>query len=66
MQNIHVRRYQHPDSTQYRGWVEPEDRSWILFIPQEGAPQLYLEVECEDGDGKTVRGYTPADLALET
>ncbi len=24
--------------------IEPEDRSWILFVPKEGAPSLWVRV----------------------
>ncbi len=65
MQNIHVRRYEDPDRVHYQGWVEPEDRSWILFIEKDGTPQLYLETEVVDEDGKTVRGYIPAEYMGE-
>jgi hypothetical protein len=65
MQNIHVRRYETPNQVHYQGWIEPEDRSWILFIEKDGTPQLYLEVEVEEEEGKTVRGYVPAELTGE-
>ena len=68
MQNIHVERYAHPENTGFQGLVKPEDGSWILFIPNEGLPQLLIEVEAakdEDADlndpgVETVKGYTPA------
>ena len=34
MQNIHVRRYK--DAHNFQGSVEPEDRSWIVFIDKDG------------------------------
>jgi len=65
MQNVHVKRYTHPDTHGYAGTIEPEDRSWVLFIPNSGkAPELYVEVEVPESedtpDGPTVKGYTPA------
>jgi hypothetical protein len=41
MENVKVKRYQDPDSVRYVGWVEPDDGSWILFVPQKGEPELY-------------------------
>ena len=41
MQNIQVRRYSRPDRVGYQGTVEPEDNSWVLFIPNKGLPQLW-------------------------
>jgi hypothetical protein len=73
MQNIHVKRYDHPESTAYAGTIEPEDGSWLLFIRQDGGvPELFVEVEVpaneaddnsealERGGVATVKGYTPA------
>ena len=73
MKNIHVKRYDHPVSTGYAGTIEPEDGSWVLFIPNDGSmPELYVEVEApkhaeddnpeafEKGDVETIKGYTPA------
>jgi len=73
MQNIHVKRYNHPQSVGYSGTIEPEDGSWILFVPADGGtPELHVEVEYatneeddnpqafEDGNVKTSKGYTPA------
>jgi hypothetical protein len=59
MQNIHVKRYADTNHG-YQGTVEPEDRSWVLFLPKDGEPELFLSVETEDADGKTVNGYMPA------
>jgi len=70
MQNIHVERYEHPEGVGYQGLVRPEDGSWILFIPNEGMPQLLIEVEVAakdvddtaelDADTPTIKGYTSA------
>lgn len=59
MQNIHVSRYRDTEHG-YEGTVEPDDRSWILFLPKDGLPELFLEAEAVDEDGLTVRGYVPA------
>lgn len=42
MNNIEVRRYERPDEVGYAGWVEPEDRSWVLFIANDGTPTLFV------------------------
>lgn len=53
MQNVHVRRY--PQSHPYQGTVEPEDRSWIIFIDNKGHATFWrraqLEVPPEPVDG---------------
>jgi len=28
-------------SDEWQGWIEPEDRSWILFIRKDGTPFLF-------------------------
>lgn len=43
MQNIKVGRYEHPDSTGYLGWIEPEDASWIAFVRDDHVPEVYLD-----------------------
>jgi hypothetical protein len=58
MQNIHVNRYQNPNG--WQGSIEPDDRSWILFIQDDGSPVLMIEAETEDESGATVRGYVAA------
>ena len=72
MQNIHVKRYDHPESTGYAGSIEPEDGSWVLFIPHDGMPEPFIEVEipADEADDnpealakegvKTIKGYSPA------
>lgn len=42
LMNITVGRYSDA-STGYLGWVEPEDRSWILFVALDGSVQLFTE-----------------------
>ncbi len=36
MQNISVCRYSDPLPCGWAGWIEPADKSWILFIHSEG------------------------------
>jgi hypothetical protein len=41
--NITVGRYTNPDCTGYAGWVEPDDRTWITYIGQDGTPVVFLD-----------------------
>lgn len=41
MQNIHVRRYQSPAPGGYQGTIEPEDKSWIVFIDKDGKASFW-------------------------
>jgi len=43
MQNIHVRRYK--DAHNFQGSVEPEDRSWIVFIDKDGHATFWRKGE---------------------
>lgn len=60
MQNIHVKRYSNPEAVGYQGTIEPEDRTWLLFLDLEGRPSLYLQAEGRDEDGKVVHDYLAA------
>lgn len=51
MQNIVVGRYTKvpeapPGAVQvadeWQGWIEPEDRSWIVFVEHDGTPHVFL------------------------
>lgn len=60
MQNIVVSRYrkgsQHPIHA-WDGWIEPEDRSWILFIPADGGvPHLMVHRNISPEERET-RGF---------
>lgn len=48
--NIKVKRYS-KDMPVWYGTVSPEDGSWVLFIPHEGVPHLYMRVEQATEDG---------------
>lgn len=44
MANITVGRYKHESVTHdWQGWIEPDDRSWIMFIHADGTPVVYLD-----------------------
>lgn len=64
MQKIHVARYSHPGHG-YVGWIEPEDRSWLLFVAADGPPVLMLPVDQTDAEGKTERGFMEAHALLD-
>ena len=61
MQNITVGRYAHPEQVGFQGWIEPENRSWIVFVDLKGQPTLYTQ---RNSDGSI---QVPAgELILET
>jgi len=43
MQNIQIKRYANPRAVGYAGYLEPEDRSWIAFIDNDGRPGFFLD-----------------------
>lgn len=45
VQNIEVGRYEQPEQVGFAGWIEPEDRSWIIFINLAGQPVLFGQRE---------------------
>jgi len=49
MQNINVTRYANPKAVGWAGWVEPDDRSWIVFIGLDGRPVAFLNRDPESG-----------------
>ena len=48
MKNIIVGRYSNRD-TGWQGWVEPKDRSWIVFIRADGTPVVFLNRDPKTG-----------------
>jgi hypothetical protein len=30
-------------SDTWESWIEPEDRSWILYVDRDGSPTFYVE-----------------------
>lgn len=49
MQNMIVARYA-PDSVAgYSGYIEPEDRGWIVFLGEDGKPACYWPTRDETG-----------------
>jgi len=50
MQNIIIGRYSNPANIGFWGWVEPQDRSWILFLPvDDGPPVVYPKRDKDTG-----------------
>ena len=49
MQNISITRYAHPKAVGWAGYIEPEDRTWIMFIGLDGRPMVYLNRDPETG-----------------
>lgn len=43
MGNITVGRYDDPDAVGYAGWLEPEDKQWIMFVDTDGVPVVFLD-----------------------
>lgn len=57
MQQIHVSRYSQPTATGYLGSIAPADGSWIVFVPTEGDPQLFVRQKLEPGETQVEHGY---------
>ncbi len=43
MGNITVTRYQNPEEVGWQGYMEPDDRSWIAFVGNDGRPVFFLD-----------------------
>jgi hypothetical protein len=43
LQNIIVGRYGREDGADYAGWIEPEDRSWIVFVKEDHTVEVFLD-----------------------
>ena len=41
MGNVKVTRYDKAAEVGWQGYVEPEDRSWIVFVHQDGHPVAF-------------------------
>lgn len=49
MQNICITRYKHPKSVGWAGYIEPEDKSWVMYIGLDGRPLVFLNRDPETG-----------------
>ena len=43
MGNITVGRYADPESVGWNGWLEPSDKSWIMFVDRDNHPVVFLD-----------------------
>ncbi len=41
-----------PVGARWAGWIEPEDKSWILFIGADGKPSFF---PCREGSGAVAK-----------
>ena len=41
MPRIDVRRYRNPKGTGFKGSLEPEDLSWVVFVRNDGAVMAF-------------------------
>lgn len=62
MQNIHIKRYEPTQGTGFQGCIEPEDRSWVVFLDAAGRPTLWHRVEGTGSEGKVEHAYAPSDV----
>lgn len=48
-------------TNEWSGWIEPEDRSWIIWLDTEGKPALYYAERSATGgvlgDGMWIREF---------
>lgn len=64
MQPIHVKRYQNPCG--YQGSIEPEDRSWLVFVDDQGQATFWRRVEVKEAtaDAPAEHAYCDAELPV--
>lgn len=63
MQPIIVNRYHDPEAVGYVGTIEPEDRSWVVFVPTRGHPSLWVLVDDGPTDDEGTEGVATYELA---
>ena len=50
MYNITIGRYAHESITkEWAGWIEPADKSWIIYTNADGKPALYFTEREQSG-----------------
>lgn len=47
--HISVKRYKNPKAVGWAGWLEPEDKSWVMFVGLDGRPLVFLSRDTESG-----------------
>ncbi len=57
MNDIEIHEYK--GETGYRGYVQPLDKSWILFIGNDGTPEFYPDRDPETGAILTAEDLDP-------
>jgi hypothetical protein len=63
MQPIHVKRYLTPND--WSGYIEPEDRAWIVFVHSNGEASFWRRVEVSVDDNETpvtTSGYIDVEI----
>lgn len=53
MSEIHIHRYENPESVGWAGYIEPHDKAWILFVGLDGKTEFY---PCRDQSTGAVIG----------
>lgn len=51
MVNIIVKRYAPDEGGDWAGWIEDEDRTWIVFVNRDGSVMAFLN---RDADGAVI------------
>lgn len=49
MANLKIERYDGDVSEDYSGLIEPDDRSWVIYLDNDGKPALYWSERDEHG-----------------
>lgn len=49
MKNVKIKRYASPMAHGWAGWIEPDDRNWIVFVGVNGLPMIYMHRDPETG-----------------
>lgn len=50
MSNLTIGRYDHESITKhFAGYIEPADKSWIIYLDADGKPALYWPERDADG-----------------
>jgi hypothetical protein len=60
MVNITVGRYTSQQTREFwQGWIEPDDKSWIMFVKADGSPVVFLERNPDSGAVIARDAYVP-------
>lgn len=60
--HIHVKRYSDPKPGGWDSTVEPADRSWLVFVHEDGHALFYRRVEITNDEGKTEHAFADVEL----